>query len=221
MTLAELTDRLKNSPLPDINGREEYLQTAVVALLVDGDNDLALVFEKRNAKIRQGGEVCFPGGRVDPEHDASYAHTAVRETSEELGVEEDAITLLGRLDTVLAPMGTLVEPFVGYTAVPPERFRPNPDEVEKVFTVPVSFFLDNPPEEYSAEIRLFPKVTDPGTGKEDLLFPALELGLPDRYHESWGGSRSRIYVFRTDEGVIWGLTARIVMDLCRRLGRRR
>jgi peroxisomal coenzyme A diphosphatase NUDT7 len=220
MTLGELSDRLKNSPLPDINGREEYLQTAVVALLVAEGNDLHLVFEKRNAKIRQGGEVCFPGGRLDPEHDASFAHTAIRETSEELGIEEAAITLLGSLDTVLAPMGTLVEPFVGYTTVSPDRFAPNPDEVEKVFTVPLSFFLDNQPEEYSAEIRLFPKVIDPSTGREDLLFPALELGLPERYHESWGGSRSKIYVFRTPEGVIWGLTARIIMDLRYRIGGR-
>jgi 8-oxo-dGTP pyrophosphatase MutT (NUDIX family) len=221
MTLSELSDRLKNSAPPDINGRDEYRQTAVIALLAGEGSDLQLVFEKRSAKIRQGGEICLPGGRLDPQQDSSFVGAAIRETSEEIGIPEDSIAVLGELDTVLAPMGTLVVPFAGYTTVPVESFRPNPDEVEKVFTIPLSFFLDTPPEEYSAELHLFPKVRNPHTGTEDLLFPVEELGLPDRYRESWGGYRSKIYVFRTPEGVIWGLTARIVMDLCRRLGRRR
>jgi peroxisomal coenzyme A diphosphatase NUDT7 len=217
VTLSELSERLENSPPPGINGREEYRQTAVIALLAGEEQNLHLVFEKRSAKIRQGGEICFPGGRLDPEQDSSFVSAALRETSEEIGVPETSITILGELDTVLAPMGTLVEPFAGYTTVPPERFRPNPDEVEKIFTIPLSFFLHTSPEEYSAEIHLFSKVRDPRTGIEDLLFPVEELGLPERYRESWGGYRSKIYVFRTAEGVIWGLTARIVMDVCRRL----
>ncbi len=217
MTLSELSDRLRRSPPPGINGRDEYLQTAVLALLVGGDDDLRLVFEKRNANIRQGGEICFPGGRYDSEHDSSFLETALRETSEELGIPASSIEVFGPLDTVLAPMGTIVEAFVGRTSVAPDRFVPNPHEVETVFTVPLSYFLEVRPEEYAAEIRLFPTARNPATGTEEVLFPVEELGLPDRYRGSWGGRRSKIYVYRTDGGVIWGLTARIVMDLCRRL----
>ena len=217
MTLSELSDRLKRSPSPGINGRDEYLQTAVIALLAGEGDDLALVFEKRSAKIRQGGEICFPGGRFDPQHDSSFMDTALRETSEELGIPESSIEVFGALDTVLAPMGTLVEAFVGRTDLAPEQFKPNPDEVERAFTVPLSFFLKTIPEEYAAELRLFPKTLNPATGEEDVLFPVEDLGLPERYRGSWGGRRSKIYVYRSGEGVIWGLTARIIMDLCRRL----
>jgi 8-oxo-dGTP pyrophosphatase MutT (NUDIX family) len=218
VTIAELSVNIRNSPPPGINGREEYLQTAVIALFAGDGEELSLVFEKRNRKIRQGGEICFPGGRFDPGRDSSFEATALRETSEELGIPVDSIEVLGKLDTVLISTGTLVEPFAGHTRLPVERFRPNPDEVEEIITLPLSYFLHTRPEEYSLEVRLFPKVINPRTGNEDVLFPVEELGLPERYRGSWGGSRPKIYVFRTDFGVIWGLTARIIVDLCRRLG---
>ena len=41
-----------------------------------------ILFEVRNPGITQGGEICFPGGRVEPGEKPSDA--AVRETQEEL-----------------------------------------------------------------------------------------------------------------------------------------
>ena len=47
----------------------------------DGD---ALLLEVRSEKVKQPGEVCFPGGRVEPGE--TTAEAAVRETCEELGL---------------------------------------------------------------------------------------------------------------------------------------
>jgi peroxisomal coenzyme A diphosphatase NUDT7 len=178
-----------------------------MALFVEEDGQPALVFEKRAKEIRQSGEICFPGGAFDPELDSTFLGTAVRETSEELGIPEASVETWGRLPVVIAPMGALVEPFAGFTAIPPAEFHPGADEVEKVFTVPLEYFLNTPPEIYHLILRAFPD------SDEENLFPAKELGLPERYHRPWGNAKNKIYVYRTTGGVIWGITARIIRDL--------
>ena len=57
---------------------------AVLCPLVEKPDGLYLLFEVRAAGLRQGGEVCFPGGRVDAGESA--VDCALRETEEELGL---------------------------------------------------------------------------------------------------------------------------------------
>ena len=42
------------------------ITAAVMIPLVESEGKLHILFELRNSKIQQGGEVCFPGGRVEP-----------------------------------------------------------------------------------------------------------------------------------------------------------
>jgi 8-oxo-dGTP pyrophosphatase MutT (NUDIX family) len=170
MTLSELSDRLQRSPSPDINGREEYLQTAVIALLVGEGDDLALVFEKRNANIRQGGEICFPGGRYDPRQDSTFRNTALRETSEELGIPVSSITVFGSLDTVLAPMGTLVEAFVGHTTLESAQSA-QPGRSGESFHDTAFPFPGDGSRGIRRELRLFPKTLNPSTGERRFSSP--------------------------------------------------
>jgi hypothetical protein len=58
---------------------------------------------------------------------------------------------------------------------------------------------------------------DEETGEETALFPAKELGLPEKYHKPWGNMRHRIYLYDVGQRRIWGLTARLVLDFVRRL----
>lgn len=201
--------------IPGIQG-EDFFISVVLLLLVPLDGEFHILFERRASSIRQGGEISFPGGRRD-KSDVSLEATAIRETHEEVGIPAEKIRIIGRLDSVFVPMGAMVNVFVGVADIDPSAIRRNPEEVEKAFLVPVSFFEKNSPEVYTVITEVHPKYKDKSTGEEIVLFPAKELGLPKRYWNEWGGFRHRIFVYKTSEGTIWGLTARILVDFVKRL----
>ena len=62
---------------PNVLGKDRYVNTVVLVPLVMLDNEYHLLFEKRNADIRQGSEICFPGGKFDPTQDKGFQDTTV------------------------------------------------------------------------------------------------------------------------------------------------
>ncbi len=213
----ELLKNLMNKlpAAPGINGRGEMPVSVVMVLLAEINGEYHLVLEERNAQIRQGGEVCFPGGMFDEGTDMSPRETALRETTEELGLPEEEIEIIGRLDTLMAAMGAVIEIFVGVMNTNISALKINRDEVEKVFTIPVSYFMNTEPEIHQVLIRLFSSEINQETGEEIIYLPVRELGLPERYIDPWGNFKQNVYVYRTAEGVVWGLTAKIIMDFIR------
>jgi len=212
----DLTSLVNNLPaVPGIHGKDEYFNSVVLLLLVPIGDDYHIVFQERSAGIRQGGEICLPGGRYE-EEDGSLKQTAVRETSEELGIPPEKITILGGMDTLVASMGATVDVFVGTTDLGIGDMEINA-ESERVFTLPVSFFEENEPEEYAVRLEIHPSYVDRESKQEVVLLPAAELGLPDRYTRPWGGFRQKVLVYKTREGVIWGITARILAEFVSRL----
>jgi len=194
-----------------IHGRDEFFNSAVLVLLILIDNEYQLVFQKRSKHIRQPGEICFPGGKVDKE-DSSLIETVLRETYEELGIPKENINVIGRLKTIIAPFGAIVDPFIGITDYSIKNIIINKDEVEEIIHIPLSFFLENPPKKYSAQIKMQPYLIDEKTGEKLVLLPGKELGLPDMYHDSWGNYHYNIYLYKYMDHNIWGMTARVIMD---------
>jgi peroxisomal coenzyme A diphosphatase NUDT7 len=209
--IQELTGKL---PLvPGINGKNEYFNSAVLVLLMLLDGEYHFVFEKRAALIRQAGEICFPGGKFDSEKDKNYEETAIRETEEELGFTAEKVRVLGPLDTVISTLGTTVDAFLGILDVERiEELRVNSSEVEKVFTVPVSYFEKTEPEIYQVTLEVHPSYINQ-SGEEVVTFPAKKLGLPDRYYTQWGNVRNNIFVYKVNDETIWGITARLIRDV--------
>jgi peroxisomal coenzyme A diphosphatase NUDT7 len=198
---------------PGINGKEERFNSAVLVLLILVDEEYHFVFQKRAANIRQPGEICFPGGKFDPKIDVGFRETAIRETSEELGVAREKISVIGTLDTIIAPMGTTVDAFLGIIDVGSlDNLRISSEEVEKVFTVPVSYFEDIEPEAYEIYFTAHPSYTNQ-TGAEVISFPAKELGLSERYWKPWGNAPYNVFVYRVAGEIIWGITARLIRDV--------
>jgi 8-oxo-dGTP pyrophosphatase MutT (NUDIX family) len=202
---------------PGIQLKEEYINTAVLVLLVFIDGEYHFIFQKRGPNIRQNGEICFPGG-VHNAEDGTFEKTAIRETVEEMGIPAGKITVIGQLDTLIAPMGAMVNAFVGVADISGlDEISPNKGEVESVFSVPVSYFENNPPQEYRTQLKVHPSAVDEKTGEEIVLFPARTLGLPDKYSKPWGGMKHTIYVYKVGQNTIWGITAKFVMDVVRKI----
>ncbi|WP_088227027.1 CoA pyrophosphatase [Desulfosporosinus sp. FKB] len=200
-----------------INGKDEYFNSAVLVLLMLINGEYHFVFEKRAASIRQAGEFCFPGGKFDSEKDKSFQETAIRETVEELGITADQIKVIGPLDTVIATIGTTVDAFLGILDVEDvEDLRINFSEVERIFTVPVSHFENNEPEVYQVVLEVHPSHLNQA-GEEVVTFPAKQLGLPERYHKQWGNVKSNIFVYKVGDATIWGITARLIRDVVRKI----
>lgn len=94
----------------------------------------------------------FPGGRREA-GDATPRDTALREASEELGVDPDDVGVVGQLDDLPAILGIVVRPFV--VLLPDREFTPQTAEVESVVTLPVAAFTR--PEYYESEHRTHPQ----------------------------------------------------------------
>lgn len=197
---------------PGIIGRELYSRSAVLAPFVFTGGEYHLLFEKRSPTVRQGGEICFPGGGVENGDDGSR-QTALRETMEELGLREDRIRIDGRADSIIAVMGTVIEVYVGELLIDSiGECSISPAEVDDVFLVPVRYFAEHPPKKYELNLEIKPSYYDED-GNEVILFPVQELGLPERYSRPWKGRNYGIFVYTYGRHTIWGITAGIVEDL--------
>jgi len=114
----------------------------VMILLYPGlDAHYLLLTKRPDYQGVHGGQVCFPGGRSEPQ-DSNLTETALRETAEETGVPADGANLLGALKPLYIPPSNFrVYPFVGYLTKTPD-FRPDPKEVEALIPIPVHALWD-------------------------------------------------------------------------------
>jgi 8-oxo-dGTP pyrophosphatase MutT (NUDIX family) len=126
----------------------EPVDAAVLLPLYGWPDDApGLLFTERRADMRRhAGEISFPGGRRDP-GDADLSATALREASEEIGLDPAAVELGEALPaTNTFVTGYRIHPYVG--RIPHPRgldLQPNPAEVETVLT----FSLDVLRESYA------------------------------------------------------------------------
>lgn len=197
-----------------IIGKQKYYNSAVIVLIVKIKEREYVIFQKRASNIRQGGEVSFPGGKVE-NSDKTTLETALRECYEEMGIVPNEIEILGKIGTHIIPIGTLVEAYVGrITEKTFHNIKLNEDEVEKFFLVPLKFFIENKPRIERLQTEINPCFEANG---ELYLFPAKELQLPERYHQSWKSSPREVYLYIYEKEVIWGITADIMYELLRYL----
>ncbi len=168
-------------------------------LEIDGEDHVVFTV-RSNTLRRQPGEISFPGGHCEP-NDKSGAHAAMRECSEELGIDLDQIELLGNLDCLVSAIG--VKLYAVAVRLHTSDLKPNSDEVGEVFTVPLQYLLDMEPTVGHLDIGTKPL--------KDFPFHLLE-----GYNIDWKIRQNySVYFYPYKQYTIWGLTGRVLKNFFR------
>ena len=139
MLLDDLNSLLSTPIVPDIQSNIDY-RLASVLVVIYGSSPKIIMTEKPESMKLHAGEISFPGGKFDA-IDSDLLETALRETSEEIGLHISRDQILGQLDPVKTlNSGFLILPFVCVLKeIPPLVSN---SEVEKIFHIPLNPLLD-------------------------------------------------------------------------------
>ncbi len=174
-------------------GRQK--EFAVFLPLIRIEDTLHVLFEKRSQIVSQPGETSFPGGAL--ENNETYKEAAVRETQEELNLDLDHITVYGEIDYI-ATQTHIIHCFVGELVnCPIESIHPN-EEVEEIFTIPLTYFFKQKPEVHSVELKI--------EHKEDFPFELMSSGTGHK----WSNRKQMIPFYRLENQFLWGFTAQFM-----------
>jgi len=205
LTLTLVEERLRarerhfsTSPLPSEVGELRVVAddvdqvitraSAVLVALFERDGETRVILTRRSAQLRSHrGEVSFPGGRSDRDEDP--VTTALREAEEEVALHANQLMVVGWLSPLVTlASGSAIWPIVATLDDEPVLVA-NPDEVEHVFSVSLAELAS---EGTYLEERWRRATTRPGADDEG-FFP--------------------ISFFKVAHDVIWGATARILIEL--------
>uniref|UniRef100_A0A2M4AYN8 Putative peroxisomal nudix hydrolase n=1 Tax=Anopheles triannulatus TaxID=58253 RepID=A0A2M4AYN8_9DIPT len=136
-----IISRLQCLPKTQLNKRRVTKEAAVLIPLCLVDGKVCLLYTLRSSKMRSHrGQVSFPGGMKD-DTDSDHAACALREFEEETGISKRTVELWGCGNPIVPAFDLAVTPVVGSLGKYwPEQLQPSPDEVAKVFTVPLETF---------------------------------------------------------------------------------
>ena len=172
--------RTRDEPPP---GRPARAAAVLVLLYPDPEGDSRIVLiERTDRGGHHSGEVSFPGGKAEPT-DPDLVATALREASEEVGLDADAagVRVVGQLSRFWIPVSDFqVTPVVALAARRPVLVA-QPDEVARILEPPLAAFL-----------------------------PGVEVPIIERRIGDWD---LRYGHYPLDGLSVWGATARVLSQL--------
>lgn len=168
---------------------------AVFLPILQKEDGLHVLFEVRASQLAvQPGEVCFPGGSI--EENETPRQAAVRETCEELLVHPGQVDLRAEIPEFVGPGGLPLYAYYGFLYGYGETW--SSDEVSRVFTVPLAWFLEHEPETYRGRMVM--------NTPDDLPWDL----IPGGKNYAWRDLRFELPFYRDTHPLIWGMTARVM-----------
>ncbi len=184
--LNRLRERLATSSRPT-DEDSSLLWAAVAVVLTPDPESLLLIRRAERAGDPWSGHMALPGGRREP-RDHDLLATAMRETSEEVGIALSPLNLVGTLEDVVPRTPVL----------PPIAVRPF------VFLPPTRPQLVLNQEVFSARWVSLDELSNPGAHHP--------------VHLQLGGLSREVQAYEIGDAIIWGMTERILTDLVGHLG---
>ena len=138
--IEEIKYKLNSSNSEKPSGRPQA--SVLIAILNYGEyiESPELIYTQRSGHLStHSGEVSFPGGKAE-DGDASLFDTALRESNEEMSLNGEDVTMLGKLDYLISRHKIEVNPFIA-TVDKAQDLEAN-EEIQEIFTVPLSFLLE-------------------------------------------------------------------------------
>jgi len=172
------------------NNTAKQRQAAVLMPLVKTANQWHLLFIRRatNELDRHSGQVAFPGGATE-KSDTSATATALRETTEEIGLTPDRIKVIAELGPYYTISHYRVTPVVGVVQWP-SNLNLETSEVARAFLIPITWLQNS--DNYTLRARS-------DMDKQSAL-------------------RHPIIVYNDFDGeTLWGATARMTMNFFKAL----
>ncbi|HEY3278654.1 MAG TPA: CoA pyrophosphatase [Syntrophorhabdaceae bacterium] len=143
MMLTLIRERLKAYHAKEI-AAPQAICAGVVMPIFEKDGADFIVLTKRSDKVRiHKGEVSFPGGMCEDD-DGNTMNTALRECCEEIGVSAKDVEIIGKMDDMVTLTGFVITPYVGIIPYP-YQFKTNPEEVERIITLPIGYLRETIP----------------------------------------------------------------------------
>lgn len=172
-------------------GHKPLREAAVLIALIRKVDDWDVLFIRRAERDgdRHSGQVAFPGGARETS-DRNLQATAVRETLEETGIDPANITVLDELRPYQTISNFRVTPFVALLRWP-VPLKPQPDEVSRIFTIPLSWLSNHD----NLELR----------------------ARTEQDRRDTGRTHPVVYYDRYDDELLWGATARMTLNLTKAL----
>lgn len=179
------------------NTRGVNREASVMIPLIYHHEDWHILFEKRALHLKaQPGEICFPGGMMEP-HETSL-EACIRETSEELCLDLDSIEVVGQLDSLNTAFDMIIHCHVGILHVDLKTIKPNSEEVDSIFTVPMSFLMEASPQKHFIRNQLIAPFD----------FPL--KNLPNGEDYQLREKNMPVLFYHYENQIIWGLTAKML-----------
>ena len=197
--LDSIKNLLENYDPKPLGNQKEF---AVFLPLFMKDGDLHVLFEVRGTSISQAGETSFPGGRI--EMDETPKEAAIRETIEELKISPESIEVFGPINYIIRDWA-IVYCYVGqlhhYSL---DEFVAN-EEVANIFSLPLSYLLNNDPTYYAINIEEHMST--------DFPFERIHQGENYKFHRQ--EMQVPFYHLPTDcPYQLWGMTAHLTHHFC-------